>query len=823
MVNRILQNLVANFNGRTRRESLLGRDYLVAPATLIVPGVLNGSKGPLLYPMDEIEADYTAWNGMPLVAGHPIVNGEHVSARSPNILNKFGIGYVYNSTVENKLAAEAWFDVELTNSRAPLIMEKLLRNEPVELSTGLFTDNIPVHGTPVHNGKSYVAVARNYKPDHLAVFIDQRGACSNADGCGILVNSEGCECATCKAGKACPCEDHSNSNPIEDNQMPVVSKKKKRPVANEDLIVPIYNELMNVPHEELALFVANAASKSKPEEEEEDEEYEEDTEDEESDEDEEPSDNQDFSSLPAQLIPDSPATPESTGTGIFAGTRTPKKPNDRSKIPPPKHRADTAPSREEMLRDRGQKSTENRDYGEFLHPNSPAMKTASAIGSAARAVGGAISSGIQAVRDRLNPYEIRTSERPELPSEKKKRGVKASGSVPAAGSGSSHVDNQHPNPAEPGKSIGAKVKKALKAADSAAGAMFERATGMTPPGVITGTTTRGELESERRARVGGSVRVTSGSTPVGNQHPNPSPRLGGQTEEEYQASNPGSRKRTVLDSLRDALLGSPGPSTGERANPAPHRADTGPSRAEAMQSRKKKPTENESEEDGEGCTENVNPVSALRRVATAVGEGVEKVAGYNPVRERHRSTQISSGTRGGQPATPAGGSIPASGSGTNQTKKPTDNSANSVPQERESTMPLSLQDWINQAPPEGQRVLHHAARIERREKEQVVNRLVANVSAEKRPARTESLMKRDLDELYEMLELIPQSAPVANTAHEGSTVDDHLANYLGAATPVVNRAGASSESSVEEDDISLAVREIDWREEQQRNFSKASA
>ena len=48
-----METVVANFSGKARRETWDGREYLVAPATLIVPGVLNGSQGPLFYPPDE--------------------------------------------------------------------------------------------------------------------------------------------------------------------------------------------------------------------------------------------------------------------------------------------------------------------------------------------------------------------------------------------------------------------------------------------------------------------------------------------------------------------------------------------------------------------------------------------------------------------------------------------------------------------------------------------------------------------------------------------------------------------------------------------------
>jgi hypothetical protein len=45
--NRRYSSLTANAYGKARREVVNGRDFLVAPLTLIVPGVLHGSQGPL--------------------------------------------------------------------------------------------------------------------------------------------------------------------------------------------------------------------------------------------------------------------------------------------------------------------------------------------------------------------------------------------------------------------------------------------------------------------------------------------------------------------------------------------------------------------------------------------------------------------------------------------------------------------------------------------------------------------------------------------------------------------------------------------------------
>ena len=191
-----IQYITTNSVLKIRKERLDGKEYWVAPVSMLVPGVLNGSKGPLFYPKSEVTSNFQAWNYMPITLGHPYDdNGSPTSARSPEIIEKFGLGFIFNATIKRgKLDGEAWFDYDKTSKLEPRIIENMRDNVPTELSTGLFTDNYRVQNKSF-KGKSYSAVARNYKPDHLAILVDSRGACSLQDGCGILVN-EGEELVT---------------------------------------------------------------------------------------------------------------------------------------------------------------------------------------------------------------------------------------------------------------------------------------------------------------------------------------------------------------------------------------------------------------------------------------------------------------------------------------------------------------------------------------------------------------------------------------------------------------------------------------------------
>lgn len=193
-----LSTLTANLASGSRRLIEDGREKLVVPVTMIVPGVLDGSRGPLLYERSDVASSAKSWNGRPLLMYHPVRNGRPVWSTYPGVVAEDGLGEVRNARVretDGALIGDAWFDLDRLRTRdaklpvgVPKVLPRLLQNQRVEVSTGLGTINVPVRNGLSFNGKGYVAVARHYKPDHLAVLPDQVGACSLRDGCGLLVN-----------------------------------------------------------------------------------------------------------------------------------------------------------------------------------------------------------------------------------------------------------------------------------------------------------------------------------------------------------------------------------------------------------------------------------------------------------------------------------------------------------------------------------------------------------------------------------------------------------------------------------------------------------
>lgn len=184
-----LQQIVTNLTGLYRIDQMERKDWLVVPMIMLTEGVHNGSNGPLYYPSEELRKTPVSWNHKPIVVYHPQMHGQGISACDPDVITNRKIGVIMNTRFEGgRLRAEAWLDSDRVAQVDNRILEAIERNEMMELSTGLFTDNEDAEGE--WNGERYVAIARNYRPDHLAVLPDQVGACSIKDGAGLLRNAQ---------------------------------------------------------------------------------------------------------------------------------------------------------------------------------------------------------------------------------------------------------------------------------------------------------------------------------------------------------------------------------------------------------------------------------------------------------------------------------------------------------------------------------------------------------------------------------------------------------------------------------------------------------
>lgn len=174
----------------TRTEEWDGEEYIVVPVTMMVEGVHSGSHGPILHTAEELGHMPESWDGIPVTIGHPKVDGVYVSANSPEVLTDWAVGQIFNTNMDgDALKAEAWLKLSVMQESHADLLEKIEEGEIVEVSVGVFSDEEMTPG--VYEEENYSAIARNHRPNHLALLPDEIGACSIADGCGIRVNTKG--------------------------------------------------------------------------------------------------------------------------------------------------------------------------------------------------------------------------------------------------------------------------------------------------------------------------------------------------------------------------------------------------------------------------------------------------------------------------------------------------------------------------------------------------------------------------------------------------------------------------------------------------------
>jgi len=173
-----------------RYEVYQGKKHLVVPVVMMVEGVHSGSSGPQFHSAEELGKFPAAWNDIPITVQHPTTDGEFVSAKTPGMIEVAVVGPVYNTFMDDKrLRAEAWLEEDKIKEVSPLALAYILQQKPLEVSVGVFTDDILTGG--IWNGEAYNISAINHRPDHLALLPGGKGACSWEDGAGIRVNEDG--------------------------------------------------------------------------------------------------------------------------------------------------------------------------------------------------------------------------------------------------------------------------------------------------------------------------------------------------------------------------------------------------------------------------------------------------------------------------------------------------------------------------------------------------------------------------------------------------------------------------------------------------------
>ncbi len=173
---------------KIRREKRNGRDVIIVPsATLPDNVVMNGIR----YPAGVIAESFKSLEGSLAPLGHPMVNGQYVSAKSAQGLAQAYIG-AHNENVrrENgRVFLDKVIDVEVANQspKGQSVLAAIEKRKPVHTSTGLLATLKPLQNSD--DGAKFEAETMLF--DHDCILLDEPGAATPDQGVGMFVNAEG--------------------------------------------------------------------------------------------------------------------------------------------------------------------------------------------------------------------------------------------------------------------------------------------------------------------------------------------------------------------------------------------------------------------------------------------------------------------------------------------------------------------------------------------------------------------------------------------------------------------------------------------------------
>jgi hypothetical protein len=174
-------------NAAIKREQRNGREVIVVPSAVAkFDTVLNN----IFYPRAELEASYQQLEGLPAPLGHPVVNNQFVSARTPEAINGFWAGaWNTNPRIEgDRVFADKVIDVEFAQNseNGRKLLAAINEGEPISTSTGLLMQR-----EPAPEGADYEWVGNSFVFDHDAWLLNEAPAIGTDAGVGVFVNSAG--------------------------------------------------------------------------------------------------------------------------------------------------------------------------------------------------------------------------------------------------------------------------------------------------------------------------------------------------------------------------------------------------------------------------------------------------------------------------------------------------------------------------------------------------------------------------------------------------------------------------------------------------------
>ena len=181
-----------------RREEWNGREYIVIPSYSLPANVVMNN---ILYPAEEIDRSYQTLEDTPAPLGHPMLDGEYISARHPVAINDYHVG-ASNRNVEkrgNRIYLEKWLSPEVASRTEDgrKLLSAIAAGEPIHTSTGVFMRQVPARD----NEDGYEWVAADMVFDHDAILLGEIGAATPEQGVGMMVNTHQARMLTANLGE----------------------------------------------------------------------------------------------------------------------------------------------------------------------------------------------------------------------------------------------------------------------------------------------------------------------------------------------------------------------------------------------------------------------------------------------------------------------------------------------------------------------------------------------------------------------------------------------------------------------------------------------
>ena len=176
--------------------------FYVIPVVAAKVGVMNRA----YYPESVFSIFAEIWEDTPVLAGHPKdEKGSYVSGRSRKYLNQLEIGRFRNTEYsDSKLKGEFWLSSWKSEQILGKIgLERIVNAEPMDVSIGVLAVYEEQKG--VFENEEYDVTILEAYPDHVALLLNEEGACSQEKGCGTFrYNSK--EKGSENMRKECSCE-----------------------------------------------------------------------------------------------------------------------------------------------------------------------------------------------------------------------------------------------------------------------------------------------------------------------------------------------------------------------------------------------------------------------------------------------------------------------------------------------------------------------------------------------------------------------------------------------------------------------------------------